>query len=1710
MLAQRRTQVTGTYLRGESLVGLRNFPYLGTFVGQLEEIDIGTTTLNESPIDPYQLSSGSVALHSMALLTAMMASQSLRLASQQLPTLLEEMLDETLYDANVKLDRTNFVNRLLQLQLADGVQPGEGMIDRFAADLLRLGTQGSTRTDGILQGLIATVIEYYNYVDPADTTPFISLGSNGAVFDVSRIPHADSRSGRGQQLLQSALVQQIDVADLALAENLASHATLWTVQVGANQLYTPGNDADEVQIGGPTQANDMHGGAGNDLLIDGNGNGTLDGGSGDDMLVGAGGTNVLNGGADADYLTGGSDHDVLIGGTGADRLYGGAGSDDYNFFLGDGADIVLDSDGEGAIYVEGVQVQIGARLGENTWRSATGDLIITRQPLAVHGGSDIATLVISDAARSLVITVNLWHDGDLGLGLNLGSYPAPGETSGDITAPTTGSTDWPPASTPVGAGQITSYLDYDNLVASLSADRMFGLGGNDALIGRDGEDYLDGGDGRDFLAGGIGRDVLIGGSGGDVILGDREDIILSYSIGSAEGDVYVPATTVVEFNGLGWGIEPVAQVGPITGYLFHGISSGYLGGDADVIDAGAGDDYVLSGDGDDVISGDEGNDQILAEAGDDNVQGGAGADVILGDGHRNDVDPDVVVTYSAITTQGRDLLHGGDGSDYIVGGGNDDRLYGDNDNDQLYGDQVEAWQVAPAEHGNDLLDGGAGDDFLTADGGEDALFGGDGADTLRGDSDTLAGQFHGADLLSGDAGNDGMEGGGGADRLLGGAGNDLMFGDSDTPALDASFHGNDFLDGGEGDDVMSGDAGADTLYGGIGADRMYGDYGNTGMTAAQGADYLNGGAGDDEMLGGGGDDSLFGGEGADHIEGDDIEARTPAAMHGNDTIDAGAGDDVVFGWGGADVVSGGDGADQLIGDGSVELLSAEYHGNDTLSGGAGNDTLWGQGGNDTLSGNEGDDVIDGDDGNSSPLAGDDYLDGSSGNDSLFGRGGNDTLLGGSGDDVMFGHDGNDELDGGDGNDSMDAGIGNDHLEGGTGVDILVAGEGADVLSGGAGNDTLNGGSGDDVYRFALGDGQDRIVDAGGATRIVFDSSVSAADLYLYLDDTSGSGAVYARYSARDTVFIPALPFAATTFEFADGTTLVYQRQNGTGNDDSLSGTTAADFLVGGSGNDTLTGGAGNDTLLGESQNDVLTGGAGNDLLSGSVGNDRYNFNRGDGQDVVRERATFASETDLIQFGSDIRWSDLSFVAVDNDLIISIVGTQDRITIEDWFSGFSDRRIETLSLGDGHYSLPNRQLVTANVGTYEDDVLYGDPVRSLTIQGLTGNDVINAGAAAEVLDGGRGDDTLYGDQGNDTYLFRRGDGRDAISETSGADSITFLDVNRADVSFGRDAASLVITLSGSADRITIQQFWGSGAGGVIESFVFADGTRLSMTDVLSMGFSPVGTAGNDTLYGGPVSDIVAALDGNDTVVAGPGDDSVSGDAGADRLWGGYGNDVLTGGTGNDELFGEDQDDTLSGGDGNDIVSGGAGSDVLDGGAGDDSLYGGSGDTFLFGRGSGADTIFGGAGARVVFGAGVTAADISASRANYNLVLSIAGTSDRIVLDGWFRGSENRIQEFVFADGSTLPPAATLYQNFLTYVGDASGNTLWGMTITKSCAAWAGTIRYQPMAVQTSSRAAMGRIRCPATMVRTSFSAAPATTRSRAARATCSMAAPITTS
>lgn len=240
---------------------------------------------------------------------------------------------------------------------------------------------------------------------------------------------------------------------------------------------------------------------------------------------------------------------------------------------------------------------------------------------------------------------------------------------------------------------------------------------------------------------------------------------------------------------------------------------------------------------------------------------------------------------------------------------------------------------------------------------------------------------------------------------------------------------------------------------------------------------------------------------------------------------------------------------------------------------------------------------------------------------------------------------------------------------------------------------------------------------------------------------------------------------------------------------------------------------------------------------------------------------------------------------------------------------------------------------------------------------------------------------------------------------------------------------------------------------------------------------VAAAGPQTVVGTAGNDVLAGMSGNDTLSGAAGNDSLDGRRGADNMAGGTGDDIylvddaadvvtegsnagidtvfaavnwvlsshvenltLTGsalmGTGNlmaNNLHGNELDNNLSGAFGNDLLSGKEGDDLLDGAAGADQLVGGvgndtlaggaNGDFYYFGRGWGIDKVrendaTSGAIDRVVFGENILPDDVVFTQIGNDLEARILGTSSALLIDSWYLGTEHRVEQFQFSDGSII--------------------------------------------------------------------------------------------
>jgi hypothetical protein len=110
-------------------------------------------------------------------------------------------------------------------------------------------------------------------------------------------------------------------------------------------------------------------------------------------------------------------------------------------------------------------------------------------------------------------------------------------------------------------------------------------------------------------------------------------------------------------------------------------------------------------------------------------------------------------------------------------------------------------------------------------------------------------------------------------------------------------------------------------------------------------------------------------------------------------------------------------------------------------------------------------------------------------------------------------------------------------------------------------------------------------------------------------------------------------------------------------------------------------GNGNTNGTGNTLANVLSGNAGNNILAGGHGGDTYQAYRGMGQDRIVEDDATSGINDVLSFGADISHGQLWFRHLGNDLEVSIIGTADKATMQNWYLG-SRYHVEQIKTDDG--------------------------------------------------------------------------------------------------------------------------------------------------------------------------------------------------------------------------------------------------------------------------------------------------------------------------------------------------------------------------------------------------------------------------------------------
>ena len=249
-------------------------------------------------------------------------------------------------------------------------------------------------------------------------------------------------------------------------------------------------------------------------------------------------------------------------------------------------------------------------------------------------------------------------------------------------------------------------------------------------------------------------------------------------------------------------------------------------------------------------------------------------------------------------------------------------------------------------------------------------------------------------------------------------------------------------------------------------------------------------------------------------------------------------------------------------------------------------------------------------------------------------------------------------------------------------------------AGGAGSDYIESGLGDNIFVFGRGYGHDTVKACNGAVNkhnqvrllglgpdeITIRVAERLEDRWTHQD------LVFEIKSTGETMtilqgFSGGYSYRIQSVEFGDGTVWSWDDIRRSGfhgawGDDTLAlpyneaaalyGEGGNDFLTGSSYDDALYGGDGDDRIYGGHGDDILDGGSGHDYLEGGYGNDIYIFRAGDGRDTINNYDGSIGD-DLLRL-ADLEAADLWFEKSGNHLVIRLVETDDRITVNNWYAG----------------------------------------------------------------------------------------------------------------------------------------------------------------------------------------------------------------------------------------------------------------------------------------------------------------------------------------------------------------------------------------------------------------------------------------------------------
>jgi len=418
---------------------------------------------------------------------------------------------------------------------------------------------------------------------------------------------------------------------------------------------------------------------------------------------------------------------------------------------------------------------------------------------------------------------------------------------------------------------------------------------------------------------------------------------------------------------------------------------------------------------------------------------------------------------------------------------------------------------------------------------------------------------------------------------------------------------------------------------------------------------------------------------------------------------------------------------------------------------------------------------------------------------------------------------------------------------------------------------------------------------------------------------------------------------------------------------------------------TLSGNAGNDTLIGGDGNDTLIAGTGNDMLIGGAGNNTYVVQATGAVDTI---VTNAGLHDTLQLKS-VASSAVTFSQQGNDLIVALnagLSNATRVVVKDQFNGLGVANIKT---ADGVFATNG---LSAAIATLWQRGMPAEIEAGARLKASfdDGNHILSISGLSDSAALGNGSNWVTATGSTETITL--GSGNNTVILTNGYDTITALGGNNVITDLGGRAN---ITLSNGANNITLRGSYDTIFAGNGDNMITDPGDRANIT--VGSGANTITLGGNyETLTAGAGNNVINASGLHETVTVGGGVNTITSLGGSCSL-------------------------TL--GDGSDIVT-----------------MTGSGTNVTVGHGTYC-LEFGSSGETLKFGADVSSSNLWFQHIGQDLLVTVDGTSESVVLKNWYASTPEQTSSIVAGDGKTLSAsnANQLVQAMASFAPPQPGTT-----------------------------------------------------------------------